>query len=304
MKKAALISIAFVLFACDQQESAETSTEAEAIEEKVEQAIEETPEVSALDAILAAQPEEHQARYSYRHPKETLEFFGIEPGMTVVEVLPGDGWYSQILVPLLGTEGELIGADYDMELWPNFSWMNDEFLQGRIAWPTVWTEKAPGWGGDDTSKVFATTLSGIPETYNDKVDAVLYFRAMHNLNRFEEQGQFFSKALNSTMRVLKPGGVVGIVQHQAAEEKADEWASGATGYLKKSYLKSAMESAGFVFVGETAVNENPMDQPSDDEAVWRLPPTFFPPTEDEAELAKLNEIGESNRMTLLFKKPE
>jgi predicted methyltransferase len=88
--------------------------------------------------VLDRQAEDVQARYEYRHPKATLEFFGIEPGMTVVEGLPGRGWYTQILLPYLGKEGHLIGANYAMDMWPNFAFANEEFLRTQSTWVTDW----------------------------------------------------------------------------------------------------------------------------------------------------------------------
>ena len=96
------------------------------------------PETNALTAILAAQPEEVQARYPYRNPQATLEFFEIEPGMTVVEALPGGGWYSKLLLPYLGSEGQLVGINYAIDLWPNFAFASEEFLANIVNWPTTW----------------------------------------------------------------------------------------------------------------------------------------------------------------------
>ena len=114
------------------------------------------PFASAADErladILAAQPEETQARYEHRHPKETLEFFGIEPGMTVVEVLPGGGWYTKILLPYLGAEGKVIGADYSIESW-SAVYSDETFLASRENWAADWTEDASGWAGDDGAGV-------------------------------------------------------------------------------------------------------------------------------------------------------
>lgn len=257
----------------------------------------------SLSTILETQSDETKARYQYRNPAKTIEFFGLKPGMTVAEYLPGGGWYSQILAPMLGSEGTLIGIDYSMDIWPNFSWMNDEFLAGRVAWPGEWTSKFAQWGGAEAAKPVATRVSELDTRYNGQVDAVLYIRAMHNLARFEDKGQFLSKSLSSTYSLLKPGGIVGIVQHEARENKSDEWATGARGYLKKSFVIKALTDAGFEFVAESSVNQNELDQPGDEDRVWRLPPSYSGSKDDEAKKAKVTAIGESNRMTLLFKKP-
>lgn len=260
-----------------------------------------TPQENLLVDILAAQSDAVKARYEARHPQATLEFFGIQPGMTVVEVLPGEGWYSQLLVPLLGTKGKLIGQDYDVDMWQNFSWVNDEFLEKRKLWPTEWVSQSAAWGKGATTSAF--TISATPEALNGTVDAILFIRALHNLHRFENQGQHFSRALAKSYQLLKAGGILGIVQHQASEDKADDWANGAHGYLKKSSVIAALEKAGFEFVGETDINNNAKDLPDDDDSVWRLPPSLSTSKDNEELQQQYRAIGESNRMTLLFRKP-
>ncbi len=259
---------------------------------------------SALDKALDAQPDEVKARYQYRNPKDTLEFFGVEPGMTVVEALPGGGWYSKILLPVLGKEGELIGADYAQTMWANFSFMTPERIEEKKTWVTSWTADAEKWRGDDSAKISAFQFNAMPEAFNEKADAVLFIRALHNLSRFEEKGGYLSKALKEAHASLKPGGIVGVVQHQAAEDQPDEWANGSNGYLKKSFIKAQMAAAGFEFVGETNINENPKDQAAEGDFVWRLPPSLNGAGDDPEKKAAMEAIGESNRMTLKFRKPE
>jgi predicted methyltransferase len=103
---------------------------------------------------------------------------------------------------------------------------------------------------------------------------------------------------------LKPGGVVGIVQHQAREDKSDAWADGTQGYMKRSYVKRMMERAGFELVEESSLNENPKDQPGDEDGVWRLPPSLSTSQDNPKLQETYKAIGESNRMTLLFRKPK
>jgi len=215
---------------------------------------------SPLAKALDAQPDEVKARYQYRNPKETLEFFGVEPGMTVVEALPGGGWYSKILLPVLGKDGELIGADYAQSLWASFAFMTPEAIEGKKTWVASWTAEAEEWRSENSAKVSAFQFDEMPDAFNEKADAVLFIRALHNLARFEEEGGYLTNAFKETYASLKPGGVVGIVQHQAAEDEPDEWANGSNGYLKKSFVKTKMEDAGFEFVAETTLNENPKDQ--------------------------------------------
>jgi len=198
-----------------------------------------------LAGILANQPEDVRLRYGARHPQETLEFFGLEPGMTVIEVLPGGGWYTKIISPYLGEDGHLIGVDYSSDMWPEF-------------------------GG------FA---------------------------RFNEKGGYLDSALKALNKSLKPGGIVGIVQHAAPAENDDAWADGNNGYLKDIAVIAAMEKAGFEFISASAINENPRDIPSNTDNVWRLAPTLGTSQDNEELRARMEAIGESNRMTLKFIKP-
>lgn len=251
-----------------------------------------------LNSILAAQPDEVKARYQYRNPKETLEFFGIKPGMTVVEALPGGGWYSKILAPYLGNEGHLIGANYSKDLWPKFAWASEEFIAGRIAATDKFPAQVKEWVPENTPKVSSYTFATFPQELTGTVDAALYVRALHNLNRFDAEHQFMQQALKETHRILKPDGVVGIVQHSTTNAGAD----GETGYLVRDDLINSMDKAGFVLVASSDINANPKDQPAADESVWRLPPTYYTSKDDAKLKQKYAAIGESNRMTLLFKK--
>ncbi len=253
-----------------------------------------------LVAVTQSLPAEHQSRYVARHPVETLEFFGIKQGDTVVEALPGEGWYSKILLPYLGAEGRLIAVDYSLPMWPEFGgFATPEFIAQRKAWPAQFAIDAKTWGGPNGAKGEAYTFADMPTELTGKVDAVLFIRALHNLARFDAKGNYLKQALAETYRVLKPGGVVGIVQHALAEDKPDAWADGSRGYLKRSMLISAMTAAGFEFVGESDINKNPKDDPQADDNVWRLPPSL---SGTEEQKAKNREIGESNRVTLLFRK--
>lgn len=265
----------------------------------------QSPSLSAADkkklvAVTQSLPADHQARYAARHPVETLEFFGIKPGDTVVEALPGGGWYSKILLPYLGADGRLIAVDYSVDMWPLFGgFATPEFIAQRKAWPAQFALDAKTWGGPEGAKGEAYTFADMPAELTGKVDAVLFIRALHNLARFDAKGNYLKQALAETHRVLKPGGVVGIVQHAMAEDKPDAWADGSRGYLKRSYLISAMTAAGFELVGESDINKNPKDDPQADDNVWRLAPSLSGTEEQKAKNAL---IGESNRVTLLFKK--
>lgn len=261
-------------------------------------------EANRLAAVLDAQPENVKARYSHRHPQETLEFFGIEPGMTVVEGLPGRGWYTKLLLPYLGGEGHLVAANYAQVMWPNFSFATEEFLKKNSTWLTDWPAGAEEWRHDDSATISAVEFGSLPESMAGTADVVFLARVLHNLANFEEEGGFLTDALADAFKVLKPGCTLGIVQHHARDDMSDEFADGSHGYLKKSFVIAAAEQAGFEFVAESDINANDKDQPAADDIVWRLPPTLATSAENPELRAKLEAIGESNRMTLKFRKPK
>ena len=267
-------------------------------------AMERESDAERLGRILDAQPDDVKARYPHRNPQETLEFFGIEPGMTVVEALPGRGWYTKILLPYLGTDGTLIGVDYSREMWPNFPFMTPERLKAKETWAADWTEEAEAWRSANSASVSAYAIDEIPESLNGTVDAVLFIRALHNMHRFEGEGGYFSAALERAYELLKPGGIVGVVQHEARDDKPDEWADGSRGYMKQTRIAEAFSDVGFELVATSNINRNDKDQPGEEDIVWRLPPSLVTSQEDPELKASLEAIGESNRMTLKFRKPE
>ena len=252
-----------------------------------------------LAQVLDAQPDETKARYEWRRPAETLAFFGIEPGMTVVEVLPGRGWYTGILADYLGPDGALIGADYPLDMWPNFNFGTPEFIEERRAWGDEWVAK---WTGIDRPELQAAQLGELPDDLDGAADAVLFIRALHNLSRFEEEGGFLSRGLADVYAALKPGGIVGIVQHRAPDEHSLESARGHRGYMNRADVIQKLEAAGFELAASSDINANPADHPSESDIVWRLPPSLR--LDDESQRQKNQAIGETNRMTLLFRKPE
>lgn len=256
-----------------------------------------------LAAVLESQPEDVKARYGYRHPQQTLEFFGIEPATVVVEALPGGGWYSKILLDYLGEDGELIGADYARDMYANFDFASEEFMERKKTWVADWTEEAEEWAGENGAQVDAFVFGQLPQEMHGTADAVLLIRALHNLARFEESGGYLSAAIKDSFDVLRSGGIVGVVQHEARDDMPDDWASGNSGYLKKAFVIAAMEHAGFEYVSSSTINNNERDQPTTDDIVWRLPPTLGTSSDNPELRATLAAIGESNRMTLKFRKP-
>ena len=256
-----------------------------------------------LAAILDAQDDETKARYAFRNPQETIEFFGIEPGMTVVDTLAGQVWYSGILSDYIGAEGRVIAADFPLDMWPLFGdFANEEFLEGRTSWAETFTETASENVGEDDAPVSGAVYGSFSDDLDASVDVLLMIRAVHHFNRFEEEGGYFTSALTDASRVLKPGGVLGIVQHRAPEGNSDKSSEGDTGYVKQSHVISFVENAGFELEATSEVNANPKDVPADSDIVWRLPPTLGTSAEDEQLGAEFTAIGESDRMTLRFRK--
>lgn len=259
---------------------------------------------ATLAEVLGAQPEETRARYVHRHPQETLEFFGVRPGMTVLEGLPGAGWYTKILLQYLGSEGTVIAADYPMEMWPNFAFGTEEFIAKRASWPADFLQNTAEWRGENGAQARTFVFGSMPADLAGSADVVFFPRVLHNLAYHDDKGGFLGMALQDAYTALKPGGVFGIVQHEARADVPDDWADGSRGYLKKSFVIEQVEKAGFEYVAESDVNTNEKDQPGADDVVWRLPPSLRGSRDDPERRAAMEAIGESNRMTLKFIKPE
>lgn len=255
-----------------------------------------------LDEILAAQPEAVQARFDARNPAQTLEFFGITPGMAVGEALPGGGWYTKILAPYLGEKGKLVGIDYTIDMWSEFGFANEAFIETKKKWPEEFVAKSAEWAPADGPEFGAMTFGTPAGDMAGTLDAVLFIRAAHNLSRFEDEGGYLTQALKTTHDVLKPGGVVGVVQHRAPADWDDAAANGSAGYVKQANVVAAFDAAGFDLVKSAEINANPKDQPKVGDVVWRLPPSLNGVGDDASLKAERLAIGETDRMTLLFKK--
>jgi len=280
--------------------------DAEKTTEKVEQSAEMTksePTLSLAD-VLDAQDDAAKARFGDRNPGATLEYFGVKPGMTVAEVLPGGGWYSKILIPYLGDDGHLVGIDYEIDMWAKFGgFATPEFLEGKKTWTTTWVADATKWRGDGKTNLSAFAFGSAPSAMKGKVDVVFLPRAIHHLHRFEKA--HLASAMSDMKMILKPDGIVAIVAHRAAEDQPDDWANGDNGYMKQSTVIAIMEEAGFELDGTPSeINANPKDQAkaANKDMVWRLPPTLGTSREDPELRAKMEAIGETDRMTLKFRK--
>ena len=231
----------------------------------------------------------NQARDSFRHPKETLVFMGIKPNMTVVEVWPGAGWWTEILAPLLKDEGKYYAAWF-----PTESKGTPDYLKEREKGFDAMLAARP----DIYGKVIKTKLLA-PEFVDlapkGSADMVLTFRNVHN---WAKQGNT-EAMFKAFYDVLKPGGILGVKDHRAKPGASLE-AQVKSGYLTEEYVISAAEKAGFKLVAKSDVNANPKDTADHPEGVWTLPPTLRLKEKDKD---KYLAIGESDRMTLKFVKP-
>ena len=254
-----------------------------------------------LDQVIASRSAEDRARDDARHPAQTLTFFQVEPGSTVAEVLPGRGWYTRILANYLGANGTLYGINYNDNMWSMFSFSTDKMVAERTAATAKFPAQVAGFT-DNGIKAKGLTFNTIPPAAAGSVDRVLLIRALHNLNRFESKAGTRSQALSAVHNMLKNDGLVGVVQHRAPETASDEWADGSKGYLKQSAVIAMFEAAGFQLVSKSEINANPKDKPGADDMVWRLPPSLRTSKEDPAVREAMIAIGESDRMTLLFRK--
>ena len=262
-----------------------------------------TPEFSAstLDQVIAARSESDRARDGARRPAQTLSFFQVEPGMTVAEALPEGGWYTRILAPYLGKNGAIYGVNYVDEIWPLFGFMDDKQIKDNIDSTDRFPRQVAKFT-DNGINAQGFTFSTAPEKVYKTVDRFLIIRALHNLNRFEDKIGSRSQALSAVRVLLKQDGLVGVVQHRIPESANDEGADGSRGYLKQSAVIAMFEQAGFELVSSSEMNANPRDKPGPTDIVWRLPPAFSGSKDNPEQKAAMQAVGESDRMTLLFKK--
>lgn len=257
-------------------------------------------ETDTLNAVLTSRSDEDKVRDDARQPLETLTFFQIKPGMTIAEALPGGGWYTRILANYLGQDGTLYGVNYPDSLWPMLSYASPEWIAERIAATQNFTAKVATFT-DNGITAQGFTFDTVPPEVDGTVDRVLLIRALHNLNRFQQKAGTRSQALAATHAMLKQDGLVGVVQHRAPATASEEWADGNKGYLNEVAVIAMFAEAGFALVAQSEINANPMDQPSGEDSVWRLSPSLRGSNDDEQRDVMVA-IGESDRMTLLFRK--
>jgi predicted methyltransferase len=246
----------------------------------------------ALAAVLAdTRRGEDGARDKYRHPAETLAFFQVEPGMTVVDYLPAGGWFTRVIAPYLGPRGHYIAMGPDLT-----GETNQYFLNSMGGLAEKFPAQAAKWNLGPSAKLSAFNVPAVPAELEGKVDRVLLFRELHNQFRFG----WMHDDLLAIRKLLKPGGMVGIEDHRMREDAPYAMTDGNKGYLRESDVIALMDAYGFDLVGKSEVNANPKDTRDYPGGVWTLPPGLRGAT--DANRAQLMAIGESDRMTLLFRK--
>ncbi len=231
---------------------------------------------------------DNKARDRYRHPLETLGFFGIKPDMTVVEIFPGGGWYTEILAPLLKDRGSYYAAGTDPDSESRYARRTARRFKEKME-----SNKAV------YGKVNITVLAPPGKTAiapPGSADMVLTFRNIHNWMN----GGYADEVFTAMYKALKPGGILGVVEHRGNPNVPQD-PKAKSGYVSQDYAIGLAEKAGFKFVAGSKVNANPKDTKDYPKGVWTLPPTLTLKNEDRD---KYLGIGESDRFTLKFIKPE
>jgi predicted methyltransferase len=239
----------------------------------------------ALEALITAahRSPDNIARNAARHPVETLDFFGLQPDMTVLEILPASGWYTEILAPYLAAKGRLYVAHFSPDgILPYMPQVLEMFEKRMNREPEIFAKITVRH--INPPKEISVTPPGT-------ADLALTFRNVHNWIMADQENEYFA----AFFQALKPGGVLGVVEHRAKPEASMD-SMHKTGYVTEAYVKQIAESAGFVFEAASEINANPKDATDHPDGVWSLPP-FLRGGEEYLR------IGESDRMTLRFLKP-
>jgi len=260
------------------------------------------PEDFASVLAMPHRAADNTSRDPWRHPAETLAFFGVRPDSTVVELWPGGGWYTEILAPYLRDKGKLVVTVFDpngpkeyygtaqsQKLLDRFA--AEKAVFGDVGTATVKQDVVLGKDG----KVEKITIHPFDLAPEGTVDVVLTFRNSHGWYRNDSLAIVYGAAF----RALKPGGIFGVEQHRAAEG-ADPNKTAEGGYLPEATVIEAAKSVGFELVESSEINANPKDTKDHPDGVWSLPPSLRGGEKDKA---KFEAIGESDRMTLKFRKP-
>lgn len=256
--------------------------------------------ISLADAVAGDwRTDDEKARDVWRNPAETLAFFDIQPSDTVIEIWPGGGWYTNVLAPYLASDsGQLIAAVWDVNILEGERLAR---IEQRIAnYKAVYEADAELFG---SLQYTAFSIESGPLVEDGTVDAVLTFRNVHNWMAGDYSAKFFS----DSFAALKPGGVLGIVEHRLPSSTEQD-PRARSGYVHEDFVKAMAASAGFEFVAASEINSNPADTADHPFGVWTLPPVSRTSdregnTPEGFDPAPYETIGESDRMTLKFVKP-
>ena len=231
---------------------------------------------------------EDRARDQHRHPVETLSFFQVAPDMKVGEYAPGGGWYSRLLGHYLGGEGQLVGI-YANPLTATTDTARQQRIRDTAA---GFPAEVAGYTGLPAERFAGITLESIADDQKGTFDRILVIRSLHGITR----GGTADTEIRALRDLLKDDGLLGVVQHRAKPDALWSYANGTKGYLKQQDVIDFMRLNGFELVAASEINANPMDTADHPEGVWEMPPVLGTKRED------LKDKGESDRMTLLFKK--
>jgi predicted methyltransferase len=258
------------------------------------------------DAKHAAMHKEHQARLAsilsdairaedakrdkYRHPAETLEFFRVHPDHVIGEYAPGGEWYTRILGKYVNEKGKFSGLYFGTN-----SHFSDKQKEGIAAAVTKFPEDVAKVTGRPATDFSAFSLSAIPEGAKGTYDRILIMRMMHNMMRWN----IADAEVKAMRELLKPDGMIGIEQHRAKSNAPFDMSDGNKGYVREADVIKFMEANGFDLDTKSEINANPNDTADYQDGVWTLPPVY---AKKDVDKAKYEAIGESDRMTLLFRK--
>jgi predicted methyltransferase len=259
--------------------------------EVAEEAVE--PEAtSAIEIVLAEDfRTEDRARDRYRHPEATLNFFRVEPTMTVAEFAPGGGWYTRVLAPLIAGQGRYLAVNTDTSGRD----LDAEQRARADSWPQRFAASVEDWTGVPAAAITAFESDEIPDDLAGTVDRILIFRSMHGLRN----GNIADSELRNLRELLADDGLVGVVQHRAPASETWARSNGTRGYLRQADVIALFRLNGFELVESSEINANPNDPANWERGVWTLPPVLALGQENRDRYVA---IGESDRMTLLFRK--
>jgi predicted methyltransferase len=243
---------------------------------------------SLAAAVADPKRDADRARDRWRNPAQTLAFFQVAPDMKVGEYAPGGEWYSRMLGLYLGPKGKLVGLYFD----PTSGAFNEKSQQGIRDGAVKYPDDVAKATGLPADRFAGMTLEALPEGEKGTFDRILVMRMMHNLMRWN----IADSEIKAMRELLKPDGMIGIEQHRAKADAPFAYTDGSKGYLREADVIKFMEVNGFTFVGAAPYNANPNDPANHAEGVWEMPPTLATKRDD------LKALGESDRMTLLFRK--